>query len=221
MSAKSRKRPPSVLGLLLAAALSCVLGVFWAVANLAQQSVKELSAPPTERDKLEPGEVYFIRGRTGVAPAAKSKEEAFLAGQGPLIAITESELNDWSMRTFRSIDVALGTAGNASIEAPNFRLLETREVEIHSEVQMDFLPRRSGIPLLIRGRFEATEGGPPRFVATWIRLGRSPLPFVEEVVQNAVAKALLNAMEEQPWTDAWSKVREAEVGQESIKLLMR
>ncbi|MFO7724963.1 MAG: hypothetical protein R6V45_05380, partial [Oceanipulchritudo sp.] len=95
MARKKESEGPTLSTVLLLGLTTFILGTVLGTISLISRPVTTHRTAP-DPEKLEPGEVVFIRGDRSGRTAWRAKEEVWKSGQVDRLILTESELNQWS-----------------------------------------------------------------------------------------------------------------------------
>ncbi len=118
-------RAPSLIGVIIVAIISMILGFVIAFVVTAAQPVKVEKQMPAE---LERRTVYFVPGPDKAAPHADAKMKALAEGAaGTTVALSDAELNAWAKKTLKpAARKANEPAPAVELEPPNFRIIDDK-----------------------------------------------------------------------------------------------
>lgn len=171
---------PNMSVVVITGLLTFILGGMLGLASLISQPVTTLANVP-KADTLKPGEVIFVRGSRLARSAWRDKEEALKQGQWDLLAVTESEINQWSEQHLKA-EAPKEAEGEEPGWMDRLRLevqpvnarLDGERLQLATELKLPGLLPNSSFLYQIFGRFESTPDG-VRFVPEEGTLGRAPL----------------------------------------------
>lgn len=169
-----------------------ILGLITFFIGAALGTISLISRPVTthrtapDPEKVEPGEVVFIRGDRGGRTAWRAKEAAWKSGQVDRLILTESELNQWSRERLvpgeppsaekDAPESSWWDTFEVSVSAVDFRILEDR-IQLSTEVGLPGLVPQTTFIYQTLGRLEAGEDGLV-FKPETGNLGKAPLGSV-------------------------------------------
>lgn len=168
---------PHPLRVLLGALLATALGVVLAGVELALEPAKQVSVAPSE-EEIEPGVVYYVKGTSQGGRRYRDKLASLDLGHAREVRFTESELNRWSIDTFR-FGRKDGRPGKDlfgfgfEAEAPDFRIAKG-QLQAATRLTLPKLGRDAKITFQARGKFDANG----RLAIEQAYLGSCPLPGV-------------------------------------------
>lgn len=205
MSVNKEDYGPGLAPAIFLGFLTFIIGAILGAASMVSQAVTPLSKT-ANKDDLEPGVVYYIRGdRLGRAPW-EAKEEAWKAGTVSVLEVSEQELNLWSSKRLLTKlppapaeDASWMDKLDMSATAVNF-LIEDNTLQLATELSVPGLLGDRSFVYQVRGSF-IREGDSVRFVPETGSLGSAPLgniPAVKGMLFSMVS-SLFNNTEAGDW----------------------
>ena len=165
-----------------------ILGLVTFFIGAALGTISLISRPvPTTRtapapDKMEPGEVVFIRGERSGRTAWRAKEEAWRSGQVDRLILKENELNQWSRERLLASESPAGEEESEAswweifeitVSPVDFRILEDR-IQLSTKVGLPGLFPQTTFIYQTLGQLEAGKDGMV-FRPERGNLGKAPL----------------------------------------------
>lgn len=183
---------PTLSTVLILGLITFFIGTALGTISLISRPVTTYRTAP-DPEKMEPGEVVFIRGNRAGRTAWRAKEAAWKSGQVDRLILTESELNQWSRERLEAAESTSGEEKGAetswwdafevSVSAVGFRILED-QVQLSTEVGLPGLFPQTSFIYQTLGRLEAGEDGLV-FKPESGNLGKAPLgsiPFTRPLL---------------------------------------
>jgi hypothetical protein len=230
MSAKKTEDQSTLKGAIIAGVFNTALGVviaFCVLAGTAPQPYTPTPKKPGDPPPPLPSGIWYWKGEENGGDW-RSKEPAFLAGEGPL-ALEDADLNGWAQSAFKAIPpapaagaapggAAAAAAPNFSAAAgvPNFRSWHAKDAsEGYFQVAMPFAVMVLGFDVEVlyqaRGTFTNGPAGPV-FQPTYSSFGSARLPTtggLAKVVFDDLAKKFIPDATAKKYGDAWGKFNSA------------
>lgn len=225
MSPKNEDYGPGLAPALFLAVLTFFIGVLLGTASMVSREVRVLNRN-TNLDDLEPGTVYHIKGDRLRAAAWEAKEQAIISGLNGTLSLTESELNQWSLRRLRieapaNPDDDSGWMDKLEITATplDFRIVDD-QLLISAELTMPGILGNRGFLYQAKGNL-VNESGNLTFVPLEGTLGCAPLgqiPGIKDFLFESVVSLYLSTEPGKWLPDTLSQIKSASITGDQLVL---
>ena len=199
MSAKKDDFGPGLAPAIFLGVLTFILGAVLGTVSMISQEVKILTKA-ANKDELEPGTVYYVRGDRLSRASWEAKEEAWKAGTMGILTVSESELNQWSNKRLLARAPAEPPEGaswmdklDISVSSVNF-LLEGNQLQMATELRVPGLLGDRTFIYQVRGDF-VQDGDTVRFEPVTGTLGCAPLgniPTIKNILFSKIGTLFLD-----------------------------